>query len=354
MNRLEDLPQIANKAMSGLHADETLKNEIIANAEALRRGERVIPRNTAWQETEQQQARRRRLQPVKRMAAMAACGAFVLGLLVGMPLRLSKPVDRQVNDAPAPRMAAAVLNEESTGVLTIQTAGSAPVELEDTMDMAFTMARSVPVNGITIIPSEHPAYRGLWAAAEGANYPLVRVSGCYYRLLTAPTAIGSDLLGESLGTVAEYTAEPALSSAAIVSNTAAEGAEVYAVKGMKGAMIACRVGDELRVFQRVSYGSQAIQSGEKLDSTLKASTVTAMELTGVGTVTDADKARELYSLLTKNAVMSRPAVSETDSVLLLQLENGLTLQLCVRDTAVMACGTWNCPEFFEAFTAAVQ
>ncbi len=354
MKRLEELPQIADKAMSGLHADETLKNEIIANAEALRRGERVITRNTAWQETEQQQARRRRLQPVKRVAAMAACCAFVLGLLIGLPMNLSKPVNQR--DEAVPRLAAANHSQQEDGVLTIQTAGTALNESEEFAcdETAFTLARSVPVNGITITNTAHPAYRGLWAAAEGANYPLVRVSSCYYRLLTAPTSIGTDLLGESLGTVSEFTAEPALSSAALVSNIAAAGEEVYAVQGMQGAVIACRVNGELRVFQRVSYGSQAIQSGEKLADTLRASTVTAMELTGVGTVTDAVQARELYSLLTKNAVMSRPAVSETDSVLLLQLENGLTLQLCVRDTAVMACGTWSCPEFFEAFTAAAQ
>ena len=39
--------------------------------------------------------------------------------------------------------------------------------------------------------------------------------------------------------------------------------------------------------------------------------------------------------------------------LLIGLKNGLTLQLLVSDESVSACGTWSCPDFFEAFDEAV-
>ena len=35
-------------------------------------------------------------------------------------------------------------------------------------------------------------------------------------------------------------------------------------------------------------------------------------------------------------------------------QNGLTLQLLTGDDSVSACGTWSCPDFFEAFAEAVQ
>ena len=35
------------------------------------------------------------------------------------------------------------------------------------------------------------------------------------------------------------------------------------------------------------------------------------------------------------------------------LQNGLTLQLLVGEDTVSACGTWSCPDFFEAFHEAM-
>jgi len=347
VKQLEEIRELTDKALNGLHADDALRKEIIEHGEMLRHGERVIARNTPWQETDKQKALKKRLQPVKRVAALSACGIFTVGLLIGLPLRISTPVTKQNTDQPVLRTLA--VENEDNATFTVQTAGD-----EVSNDTAMSVARSVPVNGITITKSAHPAYRGIWAAASGANYPLISVSGRYYRLLTAPTDIGSDMLGSALGTVEDHTSEPALSGAGIVSNTAAQGETVYAVSGMNGAMVACKVDGKLRVFQRVSYGSTALKSGESLADTLKASSITAMELTGVGTVTDAAKAKELYNILVSNASLVRPSSSETNTTLLLQLSNGLAVQLCVKDDSVMACGTWSCPEFFEAFGAAVQ
>ena len=73
-----------------------------------------------------------------------------------------------------------------------------------------------------------------------------------------------------------------------------------------------------------------------------------------GTVTDPAEAQQLMGILLQNASLTRSGASETGSSLLIGLQNGLVLQMSVRDESLMACGTWSCPAFFEAFEAAVQ
>jgi len=46
-------------------------------------------------------------------------------------------------------------------------------------------------------------------------------------------------------------------------------------------------------------------------------------------------------------------MSGTDSMQI-GLTNGLTLQLMTGDDSVSACGSWSCPDFFEAFAEAAQ
>ena len=129
---------------------------------------------------------------------------------------------------------------------------------------------------------------------------------------------------------------------------------MYAVRGMNGAAVAASVNGSLRVFQRVSYGASALRDRERLADTLGTSPAVALELTGVGTVTDPAKAQELMKILTDHAQLERAGTGETAQSLLIGLQNGLTLQMSVRDETLMACGSWSCPEFFEAFEAAVQ
>ena len=40
--------------------------------------------------------------------------------------------------------------------------------------------------------------------------------------------------------------------------------------------------------------------------------------------------------------------------LLIQLDSGIVLQMAVNGERLIACGTWACPEFFEAFQEAMQ
>lgn len=328
MKQLEKLPEISAEMLGGLHAAQELKEEILRDGQLARQDGKKHWRNSPWAAVAPE---KRRVTRSGRIVASVCTCAFVIGLLVGIPLSIATP------------------GKQGGALISTQIGGepsAAPV--------TGTLARDLPQGSIAITQREKPAYRGVWASANGANFPLLCVEGRYYRLLTNPTALGSDLAGGALGTVDTYTNEPALANGSIISNVVPQGETVYAVSGMSGAMVAAKVDGVMRVFQRVSYGNSALKGGEKLQDTLHAGSVVAMELTNVGTVTDAATAQSLYDTLISNAVLARSGASETGASLLIQLSNGLTLQMAIRDESVMACGTWNCPEFFEAFAAAVQ
>ena len=306
--RLHTLPDIAEN--SGLQADEQLKRKILRAAR-------------------EKEAPRRALMP--RLAA-AACALIVLvgAAAFALPaLRDNGPVPIQ-----KPLIESYPAGSLSIGEIT---------------------AMDVPPGSITIRSSKNPSYRSIWAPMSGGNFPLIGVNGRYYRLLTNPTSVSGSLLGQSLGTVDTFTSEPALAGkSGICSNVVAQGETVYAVNGMNGAMAAANVNGQMRVFQRVSFGDNALVGKESLADTLKAPNAVALELSGVGTVNDASTAQHLVSILVKNASFLRAGGSETNQSLLIQLQNGIVLQMAVNGERLIACGTWACPEFFEAFQEAMQ
>ena len=311
--RLQALPQIAES--TGLQADEQLKRKILRAAEG-----RQAPRAFAW-----------------RRWAPAMCALVVLlgAVGVGLPRLLNK--GPQTGDA---QLTADALIES-------QPAGSVTV--------GEKLALDVPQGSISIRSSNNPTWRSIWMPATGANFPLVAVNGQYYRMLTNPTDIPSGMLGANLGTVERFTSEPALAgNRGVVSNVVCEGEAVYAVSGMDGAVAAAKVDGKMRAFQRVSFGDHALVGRETLADTLKARSVVALELSGVGTVNDAAAAQRLVGILTANAQFLRAGGSETNQSLLIQLSNGITLQMAVNGERLIACGTWACPEFFEAFQEALQ
>ena len=307
--RLKELPRMAESI--GLQADEALKRKILRAA----KGEKQV-----------------RKMPVYRWAPALCCA---LAVLIGITsFSLSAP------GAPSPQ-------PTSVPLIASMAAGSE-------LPLGDKLALDVPPGSITIRSSSNPSFRSIWAPASGANFPLICVNGRYYRMLTNPTSISSSLLGETLGKVDQFTSEPALAGSGICSNTVAAGETVYAVSGMKGAMAAATVNGTLRVFQRVSFGDHALIGSEKLSDTLKADSVVALELTGVGTVNDSTTAKNLMNILLNNATFLRSGSGETNRSLLIQLSSGLVLQMAVNGERIMACGTWACPEFFDAFQEALQ
>lgn len=313
--RLRQLPQIADEM--GIEAGEALKRKILRSAEEA--------------------------QPPKKHSGM-----FILRYAVPAMCALVLIVGAAFSPWIFGKQAESGQAQDPLGVNFI-TAGNnnAAVPGEMTGDM-------LP-GSIGIRPSANPSYRSIWAGAKNGNFPLIGVNGRYYRLLKNPTSIPGSLLGENLGTVNVFTDEPALAgNSGVISNTVAEGEAVYAISGMKGAVVAARVDGEMRAFQRVSFGDSALMGGEDLSDTLRANQVVALELTGVGTINNAETARNLMGILMENASFQRSGSRETNTALLIQLDNGLTLQLAVNEERVMACGTWTCPEFFEAFQEALQ
>ncbi len=304
MSKLSSLPEIVNECMGGLEADQQLYQRILHH-----------------------QPVKRRRPLAARALAMAASLIFVLGLGAA---GISNLLNRQ---QPMPR------------IITQQAGGPS--------EAGTLRALDVPRGSITLSgSSQAPKYRGVWAAGSGANFPLVRVQGRYYRLLTNPTQIDSSMLGAPLGSVAVQTDEPALDQGQeVLSNVLPLGSMVSSVQGMDGSAVAAQIEGKLRVFQRVSYSGNALVGGDSLASTLTGQVV-GLQLSGVGTITDAAQAQQLMGSL-KSASYQSAATRSTDQALLIQYSNGIVLQMAVKGDNVIACGTWNAADFISAFKATV-
>lgn len=301
-NKLSTLPETVNECLGGLQADQQLYQRIL----------------------HRQPARRRR-PLVLRAVAAAAMLVFLLGLgAAGLNNLLNR--EREI-----PR------------IITLQAGGPS--------EAGSLRALDVPRGSITLsAEGSVPRYVGVWAKASGGNFPLIRVQGRYYRLLTNPTQIDGSMLGASLGSVAIHSKEPALDqSQEILSNVVPQGSEVSFVRGMDGSAVAAQVDGKLRVFQRVSFSGSALVGGEGLGATLNGQVV-GLQLSGVGSVTDPAKVSQLMRSLLSSTFQGA-ATRSTDQALLIQYDNGIVLQMAVKGDNVIACGTWHAADFLQAFKA---
>ena len=313
MKRLEQLPDIASRQLGGLEATPTLMAKI-----KLQAVESKQPRS--WSAY---------LRP-----AVAVCAALVL--CVGAVMTLSP----ETNDHLLPRATENVLDSHSAGLQAVVTASPRTAD--------------VPHGSITMSAAVQRANGTLFAAGDSAAFPLVTLGNATSRLLETPSSISSALLGEALGTVSEFNVEPALSTGGTVSNIIACGETVYAIGDMGSALVAARVDDHLRVFQRVSYAGTAIIGSETLADTLCApEDVVWIDIAGIGRVEDPSAVLALMNNLYDGAEYTGTAFSSGASMQL-GLSNGLVLQLMAGDDTVSACGMWSCPDFFEAFALAIK
>lgn len=276
-------------------------------------------------------ARMRAQQPVSPRPRMHRALAFALSLALVVSLA----------SFALPRLA-------GTGIPALNTIAAGPALPE-----GARMAADLPRGSLVLSAAKTPSYQGVWATGSGANFPLIRLDGRFYRLLTHPEDVSS-LRGSQLGLVETYTDEPALDLGnSVLSNAAAQGAPVYAVSGMGSAAIAADVDGSLRLFQRVSYSGNALIGDEDLKDTLPAGAVT-LQLSGTGTVSDPDTAARLLGILFSKAVYQGSQSRSGSEALLIQYSNGAVLQLAVSGDSLSACGTWACPEFFQEFRSAVR
>jgi len=318
MKPLEQLPEIAQRQLGGLTADARLLGQIRVA------GAKPTVGRPGW------------YKPI-----LATGLALALCLCVGLwavPSWLGNGTEQQ--------QASTLLDTQAAGD------GIAPVT-GDMIRALDVSSGSISVGNAT---ADAGSYRNLFAPERNGNFPLIMVDNATYRMLISPLNMNDTLLGDSLGEITEYTLEPALSTGGIVSNIVSAGEKVYAVQGMRGAMAAAYVKGSLRVFQRVSFAGTAILGDETLADTLTdASHITAMELTGAGVIDDPATAQSLMATLLDNAEYVSASVGSGDTrSLLIGLDNGLLMQLMVGDDTLSACGTWSCPEFFEAYGQAVE
>lgn len=305
MKRLEQLPDIASRQLGGLEAGPTLLAKIKLEA------------------ADQKAPRRFALKP-----ALAVCAALVL--CVGAALT-ALPHSPALPDVP---QAQNVLDSHSAGLQ----ATAEPRAAADVSRGSITMSAG----------KVRAASGSLYEQGTGSSFPLITLNGATYRMLQSPESVPSSLLGKQLGAVSEFNVEPALGSGGVVSNTVACGEPVYAVDGMGGALVSAHVEDSMRLFQRVSYAGSAVIGSETLRDTLCApEDVAWIEIEGLGRA-DGERAQSLMDTLLACADYQSTAATGSASMQI-GLQNGLTLQLTAGEDSVSACGTWSCPEFFEAF-----
>lgn len=311
MKRLEQLPQITDQALGGLNATEGLKYRILSAA----REDSAPPRRRA-------------------MWVPVACASLALALTLGIAI---------------PRMTA---QPDDQPLISAISAGSSETASANEGTLVSLNNNSVSVSS----RSHAPAFRSLWAQSSGGSFPMIGADGRYYRMMTSPTAVSSGLLGSKIGEVKQFTTEPALAaSGVIMSNRVPSGTAVYEIRGMGKTLLAAEVDGSYRLFQRVSFNGSALRGSEKLADTLQiAKHITMMELSGVGTVSDSAKCEKLFSTLTKYADYASSGSVSSQQSLLIELDNGLTVQLMVKNDKLSACGVWSCPEFFDAFAEAVR
>ena len=302
---LRSLPETADKAFEGLEATPFLKARI----------DRAVH--------EQKQGKVRFALP--RWAPALCCAALVLVVALAFI-----PMEQQ------PGM---VISSSMLG--------------DPTVPPAVVLSADLGDNEVTISANaSKPGYRNMWANVQNGSFPLIGMNGKFYRMVTSPKNVSSNLLGNQVATVNEFTTEPSLSGTDVVlSNAADAGTAVYAVRGVANStVVAAEVDGHMRLFQRVSFNGNALRGSERLADTLAISgKVVALELSGVGTVTDPAACSTLFSLLMDNASYASSGSLSSSQALLIELDNGLVLQMAVKGDRLAACGVWSCPEFFDEF-----
>jgi len=309
VNRLDKLPDIAQRQLGGLEANATLLCKI--KLEAAERKEKP--------------SAMRVLKP-----ALALCCALVL--CVGAVMTLNADNGPAAMDA-----------SEANVMMASRAAGDQALPTAEP-----AVAADMPKGSITMSAGVKRPGGSLFAQHVGSSFPLVTLKGATYRMLESPDAVSSAMLGAELGAVTEFNLEPALGSGGVVSNVVPTGESIYAVGDMDGALVAAQVDGALRVFQRVSYAGTAVIGHETLRDTLCApADVEWIEIEGLGRA-EGETAQQLMETLLDYADYQSTAFSGSVPMQI-GLENGLTLQLMTGEDSVSACGTWSCPDFFEAF-----
>ena len=112
--------------------------------------------------------------------------------------------------------------------------------------------------------------------------------------------------------------------------------------------------DDMRFREDLGFSSLDFMSflGELEDTFDVRGQVKTLELSGVGTL-EGQAANDVMAVLLDNATLKSADATARKQSLTVTLESGVKLQLGVSGDTVCGCGGWSCPEFFEAFEAAL-
>ena len=69
-------------------------------------------------------------------------------------------------------------------------------------------------------------------------------------------------------------------------------------------------------------------------------------------MSDHAKVQELLQLLFTSASYKSAASRSSNQALMIQYDNGIVLQMALKGSQLMACGTWEAQSFLDAFKAA--
>lgn len=320
LKSLDHLGPIAEEMLGGLHADEAMRLRIRRAA-----AQGTAPRRMA----------------AARFAPAVCCAALALACVGAVSVRMNRA------DGTAQKLLAA--NEPAA--VSIDTIAAGQLAAFDAGTMVADLGDGARVRAISVAPE----YESLFAAGE-KDIPLIAIGGGVYRMLNAE--VDTAQLGVAVGSVRTHSEEPSLASAqemeAGLSNVAGEGAAIYQIGALPSSTaVAAEVDGRMRIFQRVSYAGKG-PGGLGLEDTFSVrGQVAEATLSGVGTLSG-EKANEVIGVLLDQATLRTADATARAQALTVRLTNGVQLQLGVSGDTLCGCGGWSCPEFFEAFEAALQ
>lgn len=203
-----------------------------------------------------------------------------------------------------------------------------------------------------------PQYRSLFATLSSGEPALISVNGRYYQMLNSPASVSESLLDTRHGDIQPSGDDISMADRlGVVSNIVSDGEVIYSLKGYSTrTLIAAKVNGSMRLFQRVAYAAKSLAgSGETFADTLAVQgNVVSLELSGVGIISDVNTCNALIDTLLNKAVWYGDTIPTGQQALTIYLRDNLSVQLHVSDDVVAACGAWACPDFFEAFQAALD
>lgn len=338
---VESLRPVADEMLSGLKAGDRIRQRALFRASMMEK----LPEATGQmlQGVQANAALKHRILIATERRGGQRAAAFA-----------SKKVARRL--APAMSMALVLMLMIVIGMQYADPMGTPGVQVQQQANMNSFAAGDLNFGVLQV--SGVPQYRSLFANLSSGDPALISVNGRYYQMLNSPVSVPEGLLDTKHGDIQPSSDDISMADRlGVVSNVVSDGEVIYSLKGYSTrTLIAAKVNGSMRLFQRVGYAAKSLAgSGETFADTLAIQgNVIALELSGVGIISDTGTCNTLINTLLSKAVWYGDTVPTGQQALTIYLRDNLSVQLHVSGDVVAACGAWACPDFFEAFQAALD